>query len=365
MNGETIRVVIGEAQPARAGLLRFALENEGYDVVAEATSTMELAQMLVRHRPHVVVLDDGIDAGAIGMVREVLPSAKLVLVWPRGVTAVGADARLEPSEVLSGLGPTLQRLLPTRPVITTERPRVAPPEVIVVPDVEGPPVPEDLRPAPAPGAAEPVVTVAEEETKAPTPTAPEPLSLEAPRWVYRAEGESERSSRANIWAAAIAAAAVILAVIAGIAFLGRTGGTRATRAPSVSSISPTSPPTTTPTPTPSPTPSGTTTQPGTFGGNVRTKANGAVRFSARGRVRLSLRGHMRLVAHGDVRVRGTGVVRSVSGRTVRVSGTGVVQLVLTGRVRLHIQGALRAQVVGTTRVGGNGQFVIHRGSAGT
>ena len=97
MGEQRVRVMVGEGQTTRKGLLRFVLENEGYDVVAEATSTLELAQRLVIHRPDVVVVDDGIDASAVGMMREVLPSAKVILVWPRGVTAVGADARLEPS----------------------------------------------------------------------------------------------------------------------------------------------------------------------------------------------------------------------------------------------------------------------------
>ena len=107
MGEQRVRVMVGEGQTARKGLLRFVLENEGYDVVAEAASTLELAQRLVIHRPDVVVVDDGIDASAVGMMREVLPSAKVVLVWPRGVTAVGADARLEPSEVMTSLGSTV------------------------------------------------------------------------------------------------------------------------------------------------------------------------------------------------------------------------------------------------------------------
>ena len=85
MGEQRVRVMVGEGQTTRKGLLRFVLENEGYDVVAEATSTLELAQRLVIHRPDVVVVDDGIDASAVGMMREVLPSAKVVLVWPRGV----------------------------------------------------------------------------------------------------------------------------------------------------------------------------------------------------------------------------------------------------------------------------------------
>ncbi len=139
MGEQRVRVMVGEGQTTRKGLLRFVLENEGYDVVAEATSTLELAQRLVIHRPDVVVVDDGIDASAVGMMREVLPSAKVVLVWPRGVTAVGADARLEPSEVMTSLGSTVGRLMGRGPVIAPPRPRFSPPDVIVVPEPE----PED------------------------------------------------------------------------------------------------------------------------------------------------------------------------------------------------------------------------------
>ncbi len=136
-----IRVMVGEGQTSRKGLLRFVLENEGYDVVAEASSTLELAQRLVIHRPDVVVLDDGIDASAVGMMREVLPSAKVILVWPRGVAAVGVEARLEPSEVMTSLGSTVARAMGRGPVIAPPRPRVGPPDVIVVPESE----PADLR----------------------------------------------------------------------------------------------------------------------------------------------------------------------------------------------------------------------------
>ncbi|MFN8233113.1 MAG: hypothetical protein U0V56_06480 [Actinomycetota bacterium] len=41
------------------GGLRFVLE-EGFDVVGEATTTVQLVQVLAVHRPDVVVLDDGI-----------------------------------------------------------------------------------------------------------------------------------------------------------------------------------------------------------------------------------------------------------------------------------------------------------------
>src|SRR5712691_9893142 len=133
-----VRVMVGEGQTARKGLFRFVLENEGYDVVAEAASTLELAQQVAIHRPDVVVLDDGIDASAVGMMREVLPSAKVILVWPRGVTAVGSDARLEPSEVMTSLGSTVARVMGRGSVIAPPRPRIGPPGVIVVPEPEEP-----------------------------------------------------------------------------------------------------------------------------------------------------------------------------------------------------------------------------------
>ncbi len=151
MGEQRVRVMVGEGQTTRKGLLRFVLENEGYDVVAEATSTLELAQRLVIHRPDVVVVDDGIDASAVGMMREVLPSAKVILVWPRGVTAVGADARLEPSEVMTSLGSTVGRLMGRGPVIAPPRPRFSTPDVIVVPEPE--PEPEEHA---APDVAAPV-----------------------------------------------------------------------------------------------------------------------------------------------------------------------------------------------------------------
>jgi chemotaxis response regulator CheB len=114
---QSVRASVGEGRSARRGLLRFVLENEGCTVVSEASSTLELAQQLVVHRPDVVVLDDGIDVSAVGMIREVLPSARVILVWPKGVSAVGADARLEPAEVMNALGPTIARVMGSAPVV--------------------------------------------------------------------------------------------------------------------------------------------------------------------------------------------------------------------------------------------------------
>lgn len=101
---------MGEGQTSRRGLLRFVLEGDGCQVLAEAATSAELARELAVHRPDVIVLDDGIGATAVGMAKEMVPTAKVVLVWPRAVVPIGGDAQVDPGEVLSDLGPTVTRL---------------------------------------------------------------------------------------------------------------------------------------------------------------------------------------------------------------------------------------------------------------
>jgi hypothetical protein len=105
-----VRVVVAEGPSTRKGLLRFVLEGEGYQVVGEAATSAELARAVAVHRPDVVVIDDGIGAMAVGMIRETLPSTRVILVWPGAVVPIGGDARVEPSEVLRELGRTMERL---------------------------------------------------------------------------------------------------------------------------------------------------------------------------------------------------------------------------------------------------------------
>src|SRR5206468_6546851 len=76
MSRHRVRIVVGEGRSARMGFLRFVLDSEGYDVVAQASSAAELARVLAVHRPDVVVLDDGIGATAVQMTHDVSPSAK-------------------------------------------------------------------------------------------------------------------------------------------------------------------------------------------------------------------------------------------------------------------------------------------------
>ena len=110
MDQHRTRIVVGEGQTLRRGLLRFVLEGEGYEVVAEAGSSAELARMVAVHEPDVVVLDDGIGATAVQMARELAPKAKVILVWPGAVVPIGGDARVEPAEVLKELATAVQKV---------------------------------------------------------------------------------------------------------------------------------------------------------------------------------------------------------------------------------------------------------------
>ncbi len=110
MRPDVVRVVTAEGSPTRRGLLPYVLKDAGYEVVGEAGTTAELARELALHRPDVVLIDDGIGALAVGMTHEMVPDAKVLLVWPKAVVPIGGDARVDPSEILRGLAPAMARL---------------------------------------------------------------------------------------------------------------------------------------------------------------------------------------------------------------------------------------------------------------
>ena len=378
MGEQRIRVMVGEGQTARKGLLRFVLENEGYDVVAEATSTLELAQRLVIHRPDVVVLDDGIDASAVGMMREVLPSAKVILVWPRGVAAVGVEARLEPAEVMTSLGSTVARVVGKGSVIAPPRPRFTPPDVIVVPEPEAPPgargarargarvtVPDASGPAvPRADVMEEVTDAVVEDEDAGPSVVSAPLShvlmrpgdVASPTWTYTAPGVgTARNDRRRIAAITLGVVAGLLVIILGAALLGtRTVPTRVVAGSLGGHTLPGS--------GGQPGPIVTTDQPGTYNGTVRVSADGSIHLRASGDIHLRIDGLAHVVASGDVKVSGDGVVNNVSSAKVRVRGNGTIRITIhDGFVRLRVQGSVSAESKGTVRIGGVGRFLItHR-----
>lgn len=378
MGEQRVRVMVGEGQTTRKGLLRFVLENEGYDVVAEATSTLELAQRLVIHRPDVVVVDDGIDASAVGMMREVLPSAKVVLVWPRGVTAVGADARLEPSEVMTSLGSTVGRLMGRGPVMAPPRSRFSPPDVIVVPEPE-PEAPATIVPTEMPVPTAPLeppaleappANVEEEATlvdePAPTQPAPanvvpeslsdvlmRPADLAAPSWTYSAPGATpapttDRGRRGAVVVLAIVAGLLAIALLATLVDTGPVPTQIV--AGSVGDYT---------LPGSGPGPDITTDQPGTYEGIIHVRADGSIHLRASGDIQLRIDGLSHIVAVGNVKVSGDGVVNNVSSAKVRVRGNGTIRItVKNGSIRLRLQGTVTAQSEGVVRIGGEGRFMI-------
>jgi hypothetical protein len=357
MSDPRVRVLVGEGQPARKGLLRFVLENEGFEVVAEAGSTMELAQQLAIHRPEVVVLDEGIDVGAVGMLHEVHPTTKVVLVWPRGVTAIGADARLEPSEVMHALGSTVARLSGGNGSVMTigEPQRTAlrdSEDVVVVPEPE--PEPEPAEAAFEPAAPTRPLGVAprlERRPMAPPSSTvfPPETRVQAPRWTYATPAEPP--TRRSAWLPWLVAAFALVAMI-GLAVAYIVGQDQTVPIRTVVPVTPV---------TPAPN-DGTFTVPGTYAGVVTLRASGTIRMRGSGRLEIRLDGTSRVIARGPVKVAGDGVVRQVSGRgAMRVRGSGAVRLFLAnGAVRIRIDGSIVGSVDGTVRVGGEGSFLIHR-----
>lgn len=104
-----IGVVVGEGHPMRRGLLRFVLEGEGFTVLADVSTAVELVQALAVHHPDVVVLDDGVGPTAVVLTREMRPDAKIVLVWPPDLVSIRGDATVDPTQVLRELGPAVER----------------------------------------------------------------------------------------------------------------------------------------------------------------------------------------------------------------------------------------------------------------
>jgi len=111
MDQRSVRVVVGEGRTTRKGLLRFVLEGDGFLVVGDAQTPADLAPVLGAEQPDVVVLDDTIGVTAVQLTRQIVPSAKIVVVWPEAVVPIGGATRVEPAEVLGTLSATVARIV--------------------------------------------------------------------------------------------------------------------------------------------------------------------------------------------------------------------------------------------------------------
>jgi hypothetical protein len=131
-----VQVVLGEGERTD-GLLRFILEAEGFDIVGLASDDQELARVLRGARPAAVVLDGGISVAAALEARQRSHGVALVVVWPDGVSAVIAEERVDPYEVIADLGDAVRRAVdqaelrealerPEAPIRIPDSPEVAP-----------------------------------------------------------------------------------------------------------------------------------------------------------------------------------------------------------------------------------------------
>ncbi len=239
MGQRNVRVVVGQGDPDRQGFLRTVLEDDGFDVVGEAATTSPLARLLTDEHPDVVVLDDAIGVSAVQLAAEIVPSAKIVVVWPAAVVPIAGAIRVEPSEVLetlagtvalaAGIGgliaerpewiekvkkdpATLRELLaarggvPTRPSVTELQRR-------------------GHRLHPAPGS--PRRTVRPKQTPASKPTDEErrgivaPIPLVAPAAAAAASRQEEESWNRRLGMVALGGAAVAGALMIALAFSNR------------------------------------------------------------------------------------------------------------------------------------------------
>jgi DNA-binding NarL/FixJ family response regulator len=104
-----VRVVVGEAAPSGAGILRSILEADGFEVVGQASSADQLQPVLAAADPQVIVFDADTTATTVLSARDWAPRAGIVVVWPASVLSPGADQQVEPSRASADLGEAVRR----------------------------------------------------------------------------------------------------------------------------------------------------------------------------------------------------------------------------------------------------------------
>lgn len=115
MTAGRIRVLIAGNIYVKRALVRRFLEDDGYEVVAEALTRSDILPAIRRGGPDAIVLDDELlEEGTIERIRRTAPDAKVVVFTstpPMAPAAVvGADAYLEKGVGLAALTALLVRL---------------------------------------------------------------------------------------------------------------------------------------------------------------------------------------------------------------------------------------------------------------
>jgi len=120
MTAGRIRVLIAGNIYVKRALVRRFLEDDGYEVVAEALTRSDILPAIRRGGPDAIVVDDELlEAGTIARIRGGAPDAKIVVFTSTPPAApgavVGADAYLEKGVGLAALTALLGRLFEPDP----------------------------------------------------------------------------------------------------------------------------------------------------------------------------------------------------------------------------------------------------------
>jgi hypothetical protein len=106
MDQRSVRIVVGRGDPSGADI-RATLEDDGFQVVGEASSVEDLARLVQANPPDVVVLDDTIGVAAAQAVQELAPEAKLVVIWPAAVLPIAGATRIDATDLHTELVPAV------------------------------------------------------------------------------------------------------------------------------------------------------------------------------------------------------------------------------------------------------------------
>jgi hypothetical protein len=129
-----VRVVVGAGDADGLRALRAALREDDFRIVGEASSVETLQLIVHDTEPDVVVLDAAIPAASVLASRDAAPGAGIVVVWPEGITPVGADRHVTPSTIGGALAAAVRGAVRVRRASGP----VTPPSPVVLAEEEPP-----------------------------------------------------------------------------------------------------------------------------------------------------------------------------------------------------------------------------------